>query len=182
MSQKDTNPLSKDFYIKLALAPIIAMLLSGIIVVAALGSDGFLDIWQGFLSIFVIFEITVIIALSIIPSRIKNIFSVLWKKPYIITFGFLINLIFLIHSRHKFLLDFHPFQEDLLLLISFVAAWLIFPIIFSKKFLDLSLKGTSFYVTIPFLILGGVVMGIVVASVIFFAIVDVLIIIGLLFS
>lgn len=65
MFQKDTNPLSKSFYIKLALAPIIAMLLSGIIIVVALGPDGFLDIWQGFLSIFVIFEITVIIALSI---------------------------------------------------------------------------------------------------------------------
>lgn len=173
MSHKNNQPLiSRNFYIKLIIAFFGALVVTIAIVGVAKGFNYVLESWELLLGMFISLGIIITITTVLMTRRLVNFFLNSSKRPFITTLGFFINLIMLVYTKPKFLMDFHPFQEDFSLLAITVISWLLFPIIFSKKFLE-----SSFLKVIPApvkMLFGFFFLTIILVSLLFLAMIDIL--------
>ena len=169
------KPLDRKFYIKLAIVPLGGAAVSIIIVGITLGFNFVFEQLEFFLSLVLFLSIVVLASAIVVPQRISQFHFDLDKHPFIVTFGLFANLIALIYAKPKFLLDFHPFQEDLSIILIAIFAWLFLPIFFKFE----KSKFACGIFSPVFLILGLFAYTITIISILLFAMIDIIFILYL---
>lgn len=161
---------AKDFFIKLAIVPFGVVLLFFVIFGLLLGFTEVLrNAWQLFVAGFLFLEAIIMFTAFIVSRRFIDFFKDAGEKSFFVTLGLFLNLIAIIYKKPSFLLDFHPFQEDFSIILTATIAWIIFFIVSYKRTKRLVPKSIQ-------LVLLTISLLIVMVSIIFFAMVDILII------
>lgn len=128
--------LNKDFYIKLAIIPFGAIIITILLMSFKFGINYLFIHWIQFLVLLLFLLIVIIFFGFLISKRLVNFFLDADKNIFLVTFSFLLNFLFLVFYPPKFLFSFHPFQEDLPIVLIVLASWVCFPFIIKKKFFN----------------------------------------------
>ncbi|MFH1859324.1 MAG: hypothetical protein ABIJ80_03675 [Patescibacteria group bacterium] len=126
--------LNKNFYIKLAIIPFGAIIITILLVSFEFGINYLFIHWAEFLIVLLFLVIVVIFFGFLISKRLVNFIFDADRNIFLVIVSFLVNFLFFIYYPPKFLFNFHPFQEDLPIILTILASWVCFPFIARKRF------------------------------------------------
>jgi hypothetical protein len=126
--------LKKGFYTRMIATPFGAVIVLALVQGITEGFGKVVSNWQTYLGTFIFISVVLALSIFLVVRRLEGFFANIKKRPILLIVGLFINLILLIQNKPKFILIHHSFLEYLPYLIIVSIAWILFPLIVSKKF------------------------------------------------